>query len=282
MMKMQGGLGNQLFQYSLGRHLAYKNKTELLLDISWYAAIPDRQYDLDVFNISASIASTKEIRAIKGSLLAKIRQHFRPNASIPIVREQSFRFDPAILDIHTSVYLEGYWQSAKYFTDIADIIRRDLTLKHNPTGKNATLFKQIQDSTAVSLHVRRGDYVTNKRFNQYHGVTSLDYYRQAVDLIAKKVSKPHFYIFSDDPKWVENNIKLHFPTTFVTHNGDRSEEDLRLMSHCQHFIIANSTFSWWGAWLSKNPQKTVIAPKAWFNQKNADTKHLIPQSWVRL
>lgn len=281
MVKLKGGMGNQLFQYAVGRALAEKNNTELKLDTSWYGVVPDRQYDLDHYNISGTIATPAEISKMS-SLLTRIVDRLKPFNRRTLIVEQSFKFDPEVLQLGDNVCLDGYWQSPKYFNEIAPIIRQEFMVKGRPSGKNADYFEEIQSTTAVSLHVRRGDYVSNKNFNNYHGTSPLEYYEKAVAMVAEKVKKPHFFIFSDDSAWTKENLKFDYPMTFVTGNDKTAEEDIRLMSSCQHFIIANSTFSWWGAWLAGNKDKMVIAPKVWFAARPGEEVDLIPEEWIRL
>lgn len=280
--ELKGGLGNQLFQYSVGRALAEKSMTQLKLDTSWYGVVPDRQYDLHYFAISGEVATHKEIRRLKGGFGAKISGLLGKPATRSVITEQFFHFDPDILELGDNVYLDGYWQSPKYFESIASTIRKEFSLKDEPKGQNKHYAESISNTAAVSLHVRRGDYVANKKFNDFHGTSPLAYYAAAVAYIAKKVQSPHFFIFSDDPQWTKENLKFDYPTTYITGNEKAGQEDLRLMSMCKHFIVANSTFSWWGAWLGGNKNKIIIAPKEWFKDKAQDTKDLIPESWVRL
>lgn len=273
--KLKGGMGNQLFQYALGRSVAAKHNTELKLDNSWFGVVPDRQYDLDHFNITGTLATNSEVNQFCGPL-ARL---FNRNAYI---KEKYYRFDPDVLASGDNIYLEGYWQSPKYFENIADIIRQECTIKGEAKGKNAETMKLIKNTNAISLHVRRGDYVASKSTNKFHGTSPLAYYEAAVAKLAEKVKKPHFFIFSDDSKWTKENLKLDYPMTFIVGNDEVAEEDLRLMTNCQHFIIANSTFSWWGAWLATNPNKIIITPKTWFAARPGDEADLIPQDWIRL
>jgi hypothetical protein len=154
----------------------------------------------------------------------------------------------------------------------------------DPVSKSKQeIINEIMDTNSVSLHVRRGDYLINPRAKQLLVVCDAEYYLKSVEIMSSKVERPHFYIFSDDIKWAKENIIMPFKTTFVGENGPRkSYEDLRLMSLCKHNIIANSSFSWWGAWLNENPNKIVIAPKQWFRSSEKDTKDLIPESWLKI
>ncbi|HQS38500.1 MAG TPA: alpha-1,2-fucosyltransferase, partial [Methylotenera sp.] len=160
-------------------------------------------------------------------------------------------------------------------------IRKDFTFKLALSVKNSAIIEQISQVNAVSLHVRRGDYVTNAK-NAFIGVCSLEYYRKAVEYVKNQVDKPVFFVFSDDIEWVKSNLPIDFPCFYIDHNhGIESFNDMRLMSHCKHHIIANSSFSWWGAWLNANSEKIVIAPQQWF-ANNTNVNDLLPESWIKL
>ena len=280
-IRLQGGLGNQLFQYALGRNLAIKHGVPLKLDIRWYEQFTDRQYELDKFCIEAEVASLKEIRQFIWPLPDRVRwalQFLNPHA---VITEKDLSFQENVLRSGPNTYIEGTWQSEKYFKEIAKEIRQELQLSTKPSGKNAELLKEIAETNAISLHVRRGDYVLAQN-QKFHGSVGLDYYQEAVALMAKKVDKPHFYIFSDDPAWTKENLKFEYPSTFVDHNPPSApEQDINLMRSCKHHITANSTFSWWGAWLNENPDKIVVAPKTWFAGGNFNPD-LVPESWLRV
>ena len=281
-VKLTGGLGNQLFQYALGRSLAIRNNVPLKLDLNWLTkADQERPYQLAPYAIEAEAATPAETRKIKGIIPDRAKRLLKIPHPSGVIVERSMGFDASVLETAPSAYLEGHWQSEKYFADNAETLRRELTLKAAPTGLNAELLKEISATEAIALHVRRGDYVSNKAANKFHGTCSMEYYQEAVALLAKKTKAPHLYIFSDDAAWTKENLILDYPTTYVTHNGDIPQEDIRLMSACQHFVIANSTFSWWGAWLCPNPDKTVIAPKVWFGG-GANNPDLVPKSWLRI
>lgn len=285
-----GGLGNQLFQYALGRRIAYFENVPLKLDLTWFDSYALRKYSLQYFNITDEVASCDEISLLKGSShkklilsVSQILEKFLPYYKRSFIRERSYSFDPNLFRTSKDVYLDGYWQSEKYFEDIGDIIHKEFTLKHKPEKANVDMARHIQNTESVSLHIRRGDYVSNTKTNQVHGSCSLDYYYRAIEKMTDVIDRPNFFVFSDDPLWVKENLKVSHPVTFVVHNGfDKDYEDLRLMSLCQHHIIANSTFSWWGAWLCENKKKMVFAPDKWFNSSEFDTKDLIPASWQRI
>lgn len=287
-VKLKGGLGNQLFQYIVGRALAEIHKTELKLDISLFENYEFHDYSLKPFNIQENIASSDEIESFKSrklNVVQRLINKFLPNGLkfVPgYVTEKHFDFDSQILKLKNDVYLEGYWQSEKYFADIGEIVRREFTIKTLPEGKNKEVKESILSSESVSLHVRRGTYLL-PQFNSVLEPCPLVYYEKCVNYISGIVDKPHFFIFSDDSEWVRENLILPYQTTYVDFNDGKSDfEDLRLMSLCKHNIIANSTFSWWGAWLNSNSKKIVLAPAKWFRDSKRTTKDLFLKSWVKV
>ena len=281
--KIFGGLGNQMFQYALGRRLAYKNDVELKLDISafgdWYHL---HSYGLNNFCIDEKIATREEISRIK-NLFQGIFDVFLPYYKRKYVRERDYTFDPNILKINDNAYLDGYWGSEKYFLEIDPTIRKDFTLKQESDLVNLNIADKILDTNSISIHFRRGDYVTDPKTNAIHGTCSLDYYYKAIEDIGKYVSDPHFFIFSNDPAWVKENFSIPYPMDLITVNGpEKNYEDLHLMSLCKHHIIANSTFSWWGAWLGTNKEKRVYTPKRWYNVDYINQKDMFPESWYKI
>ena len=288
-VRLKGGLGNQLFQYAVGRHLAEIRQVVLKIDISFFETYTLHTYSMWPFDIQENFATREEVMELatpKESILDRFIGRVIPRPPKPaptFIQEKYFHFDPNILSLPDNVYLDGHWQSEKYFANIKEIIRREFTVKTPQTGKDKELSELIGSSESVSLHIRRGSYVFLPEANQTHGTCSMNYYYRCVDHLIKSIKNPHFFVFSDEPDWARDNLKLAYPTTFVEHNSaDKDYEDLRLMSQCKHHIIANSTFSWWGAWLSKNPGKIVLAPKKWFNKSKSDIKDLIPNSWYRI
>lgn len=265
-VKLIGGLGNQLFQYVVGRHLAEIHKTELLLDLSEFETYKLHKYALFGLNVIENFATENQVNAL------------------PICKEKHFHFDPEFKNIPDDVVLMGYWQTENYFVDIEDIIRNECSLKNAAEGKDKKVLQDVMALNSVSLHIRRGDYVKNTYESQILISADLEYYNRCVEHITKSVDDCHFFIFSDDPAWVKENLKLSYPVTFVDHNdANTNYEDLRLMSYCKHNIICNSSFSWWGAWLNSNPEKIVCAPKKWFSDetKYIDSKDLVPERWVK-
>lgn len=294
-VKLCGGLGNQMFPYSAGRRLALHLDTQLKLDITGFHVYKERseldfrQYGLHVFNINESFASADEIRALatvtQGGIGAFVHRLFHSKAKRPksYIKEKHVHFDPTILQLKDDIYLDGNWVSWKYFEDIESTIRKDFTFKKSATGENRIFQEEIQTCQSISLHIRRGDYVNDPKTNAIHGTCSLEYYKNAIQYIDKRVKNPHFFVFSDDLDWTRDNLKTHYPMTFVDCNGPLDgHEDMRLMSKCKHNIVANSGFSWWGAWLNDNPDKIVIGPKKWVQSDKYKMHTLVPDEWVRL
>lgn len=296
-IRLSGGIGNQLFQYALGRNLSVKNKTTLKFETSDYRD-STRKYSLDKFNIPESVDGiSKEADLAKiglppmgnKSLLNKARrkifriaEYFRPIYNRKFIIEPYFHFCSDILRTRGSSYLSGVWQSEKYFKDNESIIRKELTLKNKLGATTVDWMSRVGACNSISIHIRRGDYATNKKTQQFHGVCPLEYYDRAINLISEKISTPVFFIFSDDVEWVKEHFKIPYSVFYVSSNKTPDYEELLIMSKCKHNIIANSSFSWWGAWLNENKNKIVITPKKWFNVANINTNDLIPSSWVKI
>ncbi len=283
-VNLKGGIGNQLFQYALGRHLALKNNTELKLDISGLDKankVGDiyRPFDLDSFSIKATIANNDEVSKLKYpyGLLSKAWRWF----SFKILKEKNLVFDPKVLKWSDNLYLDGYWQSPKYFDDIRETLLSELVFNRILSTSAQDYLKQIETNNSIALHVRRGDYVKNPTVLKEFGICSNDYYTKAVKYISENVTHPIFFVFSDDIEWVKENIHLPESTIYVKGPNMTAIEDLVLMSKCQHNIIANSSFSWWSAWLNNHSNKIVIAPTPWFDTIEYD-KDLIPKSWIQI
>ena len=290
-VRLIGGLGNQMFQYATARAVAYRTNMPLKLDVTAFANYKLRPYRLGCFNIIEDFATDTEVRRFRRprrrQIIAfttyEIRKHLLPSRGQKFVEERGPSFDPGILKIDGGAYFAGYWASEKYFADVSGIIRHEFTFKREPEEMNRKMIAMIDSTNSVSLHIRRGDYISNPVTNRFHGVLGLDYYSRAVNFIASRTTQPHFFVFSDDIAWAKENLRLSFPLSFIEHYGaDRDYEDLRLMSRCKHHIIANSTFSWWGAWLNANPEKIVVSPEKWFNVPSLESKDLIPESWVKV
>jgi hypothetical protein len=279
--RLTGGLGNQMFQYAVARALALRNGTELKIDTHFYAQQHLHRYELHVYPVSCSFVTDDELFRF-GIRNAKKRRFYQSFVyrNWKVVKERHFHFDPTIKLLNSPVYLAGYWQSERYFHEVGDILRTEFCPSDSLEPHTAQIAADIQAVNAVSVHVRRGDYVINERTNRLFGTCSLDYYRRAAEFVAERVDSPHFFVFSDEPQWARTHLRFEFPTTYVI--GNSGFRDLQLMSRCRHHIIANSSFSWWGAWLNASPDKIVVAPRAWFNELQHNTQDLIPEAWVRM
>ena len=280
-VKLSGGLGNQLFQYALGRHLAFLNQTELKLDVSQLQASrfwTARAYALDAFCINASLATDREISELAGASFSMLG---RLGAISPFYqREPHFHFSPLILRLRGDLYFDGYWQSERYFKPIASLVKQELKLQNTVLSRFQMWQTLIQTSESVSVHVRRGDYTLRSIANRFLRPCGLDYYQKAASVLLPQLQQPTFFVFSDDPLWAKTHLHFPVPTYFV--EGNSAAEDLVLISKCQHHIIANSTFSWWGAWLAAFPEKKIIAPQQWFATERFNTQDLLPEDWERV
>jgi len=291
-VKLIGGLGNQMFQYALGRRVALERGVPLKLDLSWFESQNKRKFELDQFNITAEIASPEDINQLlpysRNRLLRGV--YNRVEKWIPyqkrfIFREQSFgNFDPHVLKVDGIRYFDGYWQSEKYFRPIEARIRADFTLKQPLSSADQALAAEMcANPHLVSIHIRRGDYVSDYRTIQMHYVCTPDYYNAAMRLInARLKGKAFFYVFSDDPGWCRSGVD--YPSEYkIVSNGERSAaHELVVMSKCRHAIISNSSFSWWSAWLGSDSHSIVITPAKWLANTHNSTLDLIPENWIKL
>lgn len=285
-----GGFGNQMFQYATGRALSLARGQPLRLDISGFVGYGLHQgFELQrVFSCPAETATESDVRSILGwQFSSGIRRVLSRPSMVAFRREgfvvePHFHYWPGIRGVSGEVYLQGYWQSEKYFSDVAETIRADFAFRNSLSEANAELAARIGQTAAVSLHVRRGDYVSNPRTHAAHGLCSPEYYRAAVRYVAERIEAPEFFVFSDDIAWVKDNLDIGYRCHYIDHNrGMESCNDMRLMSLCRHHILANSSFSWWGAWLNPRPDKIVVAPGKWFANDN-NVEDLFPAGWATL
>lgn len=278
-----------MFQYAFAKASSMRMGVEFALDLSDKTLNIHQGYELKrVFGLEAKIATTRDLNALLGlSRFTPIRRivksfGFEKYLTANIVKEPSFKFSQNIPGRSDNKYFDGYWQSEKYFVDASMQIRNDFSFVSPLDVINSEITNKILHFNSVSLHIRRGDYVQNAKVAEVHGMATLDYYTAAIEHIAQHVASPYFFIFSDDINWVRSNLNLDYAHDFIEHNrGSDSYNDMRLMSYCKHNIIANSSFSWWAAWLNSNEEKIVIAPNKWFNN-DTSTEDLIPKSWVTL
>ena len=287
--RLNGGLGNQLFQYAMGRRTADANRQTLKLDTDKFATCTLREYRLHHLNIQAPIAEHRDKRRLHIlrrqdplALLHALRDKLRPPHRRRTIRESTFRFQPALLNINGPAYLDGDWQSPRYFQDAEANIRREFTLRDPLNEQNHAAEQTIRNTPdSICVHIRRGDLYTDPATNHAHGTLPTGYYDQAIRQLARDLQAPTLFLFSDDPAWAMQNLPGQgLPIHPVDHNGpDKDYADLHLMSQCQHHIIANSTFSWWAAWLAEHPGKQVLHPTPWFRNSPHDTTDLFPSTW---
>jgi hypothetical protein len=289
--KLIGGLGNQMFQYAAGLQLSHRLGAELKLDISNFDSegVTRRRYELSIFNISAGIASPDDISKTKIRPVGLLCNYPRIVSLLEKISGKVHLIEGKndVMNIKDEngkdIYLEGVWNSYKYLSGVEDLIRKELSFKTKPSDRNSDILREIKTSNSVSVHVRRGDYVNNPKVAKVYTICSLDYYKKATIQIEKRFGNARYYFFSDDPGWVKENFKNTKNVNIVDWNvGERSCEDLRLMIACKHNIIANSTFSWWGAWLNGNRNKIIVSPKRWFKDETKNVKELLPPEWIRI
>jgi hypothetical protein len=292
-VKLQGGLGNQMFQFAIASILSLENKSKMKVDNRFFenkekmVGFTPRQFELSVFNNSYHVATLKEIKSF--AILSKFNQ-LRQNYGLnypKVFIEPFLGYNHSVLQLQSPVYLDGYFQSYRYFEGYEDFIKDKFSFsKANLDQKNRQLLRVLNNNETVAVHIRRGDYVNDKLTQQFHGNCSKEYYLEAINRMEQKSKGLTYVFFSDDIDWVKEEFAdLLVKKLFVDENkGSESWKDMFLMTFCSHNIIANSSFSWWGAWLNSFSEKTVIAPKKWFlnSDANEKTNDLIPESWLRI
>lgn len=283
-----GGLGNQLFQYATADALAKRHQVELKLDLSFLKTDSQgqhtqRDFELNAFRISAEIASDQEVRQYTQpnrvqTILSKIGLRKKS-----LVKEKSFEFAPESKGWPSDCYLDGFWQSEKYFRENRKEILAKVSLKHHLPDECQAFAELIKNTVSVSLHIRRGDYAKLTSANLFHGLLPISYYIKALDYLNSKLQNYTVFVFSDDLEWARANLKLQQPTVYVDYQTqNKTASDLMLMSWCKHNVIANSSYSWWGAWLNQHEGKQVVAPSPWFRKNDINTKDLLPDNWKKI
>lgn len=274
-----------MFQYSFGKRVSEKFAIPLKLDISNLA---ERRYELGIFSLADGIATKNDMllfdrrnAGFSKKLVYKIKSLFSMPAHFSEEEGKCFSL-PA--KSAKNILMTGYWQNEKYFKDSEAAIRRSFTFPCITCEANKVINERILESNSVGIHIRRGDYLLAQNA-EIHGILNVEYYREAIDYMQKETKDPVFFIFSDDPEWVKGNIHINGTVYYV--NGNQGREayiDMQLMSYCRHNIIANSSFSWWAAWLNVNPNKIIVAPEDWFADRNKNelNKDIVPDKWIRL
>lgn len=294
---LRGGLGNQMFEYAAGLHLAKKNGVPLLLDTVFLndrfprKEFAYRNYDLGIFALESNFTALSGLSSrlpVPGIWLAADIALIKAREVLGVQRilweKQDHVFDPKFLQAPGDTLLWGRWQNEKYFADIAEAVRAAFQFRSPLQGAAEAIGREIRSTdSAVSLHVRRGDYAAFKGLQELHGKTNLSYYTEAVRYMAARVPNPHFFVFSDDVAWCRANLHIEGRVTYVPAEaaGPHDGYHLELMSLCKHHIITNSTFSWWGAWLDPRPQKRVVAPAQWYADRE-QPPDVVPAGWIRL
>lgn len=289
--KLMGGHSNQLFQYAVGRALADKHNTELLLDISWFNNMKDvaapRAYELGCYSLKANTTTMENIRVInQNGKFNRLLHKSGLMRSVKTYYENSLGYDSKVMDLPNYTMLVGYWQNERYFKHLRPEILKEIEPTTALNSSNQKLIDRAQNSESIWMHIRRGDYVEDKNTNAFHGLKGIDYYNKALNTLSNKLTRQQIknieiFICSNDIAWCKQNLKFKYPIHFV--ENKLGSDDMRVIKHCKHDIMANSSFSWWGAWLNQNPDKIVIAPKIWFEDKKAnDEIEIIPKDWIRL
>jgi hypothetical protein len=279
--EINGGLGNQLFQYAAGLYLALKHQTDLKVSIQFKNNDTSRKLGLSHFNTNVIEATQDEINQLyPSSAINRSIHSFLPPSFKQYFREKHFAYQSGFNKLGSNVYLKGYWQSERYFSTIANQVKDVFTLQTHFYSNILPLIEEIKQTESVSIHVRKGDYLLHP-YSDYYASLESAYYNNALAALQENLPQLKLYVFTDDPKWVKENLALPIPYTLISGVQTTSMyEDFQAMLTCKYHIIANSSFSWWTAWLSDRDGKKVVAPKEWFKNGPSDTADLIPKSWL--
>ncbi|BBB24806.1 alpha-1,2-fucosyltransferase [Amphritea japonica] len=285
-VRLIGGLGNQLFQYAYALSLLEQGY-DVKLDASAFESYTlHGGFGLGEYAERLEVATTEEVDMVsRVGRISTLLRKLQGKKSRRVIKESNFSYDEKMLTPEDSHYLVGYFQSELYFNKIRGELLSALDLKHKLSPYTEASYLAIADaSVSVSMHIRRGDYVSDKAAHNTHGVCSLDYYYAAVTFFEERYPDVDFYIFSDDIEWVKENLNVQRAHYISSEEKRFAGEDIYLMSQCDHNIVANSSFSWWGAWLNANEDKIVVAPRQWYADSNMQrlSKTLVPDTWIRL
>jgi hypothetical protein len=289
--QITGGLGNQMFQFAAAKALSLHYNCELKLDLQNFnrEILPElevnRQFELPAFkNFTYQEASKADIKKFEPkSFLDKKVQQLLPKHKRSIYSEKEYPYDEKFFSARKSIYIKGHRQSEKYFSSYQNEIRSIYTLRDDLINEVEGFKSELDDRNTVAVHVRRGDYLRLPIILDWHGVLSKEYYFSALEYLSEHIPNLKILYFSDDIEWVKNELMPTYPGMVVSDNISKTHyHDFYLIQSCKHQIVANSSFSWWAAWLNPNPDKIVIAPKKWFNNAPYDTRDLIPDSWIKM
>jgi hypothetical protein len=285
-VKLQGGLGNQLFQYAAGLALAHRHNTSLKVDSTFLKQdakghYTQRYLELPIFNTEIKEANETDLSLFtfnENKYWRRLKKQVPHWFNTVVMNESQINVESIFFKLPSNTYLNGYWQSEKYFLEIRETLLQQLIIKPEylkNIENEVALIKSASQSVAV--HVRRGDYVTLSSANEFHGSCDVNYYQEAANQFSNATT---FFVFSDDLEWCKQNLNFKSKTHYI--NSPTAYTDFYLMSQCQHQIIANSSFSWWAAWLNTNASKKIIAPKHWFVDKSLNTSDIYPSNWIKL
>ena len=287
-VQLNGGFGNQLFQYAAGLCLAHNHKVEVKVDTTLLHQpdpVTGTKRKIEIFQLSnppqeATVAELRDF--LNQSVAKKLLEKSLPFYKRKVYKEKSNTFDDNFFKAGSHILLKGNRQSEKYFKTHEQHVRDAMQISSSAVAAVKSYAAEMRNITSISVHIRRGDYLTPVAL-EWLGLLPMAYYNTAIDTITSKIKGCKFFIFSDDIDWVKQNLEVthehEFVSGVISHNAI---EDLYLMTQCRHNIIANSTFSWWGAWLNANANKVVIAPAKWYNKPGLDTSDLLPNEWMRL
>lgn len=295
--RITGGIGNQLFQYAFVRSLSKKLNQKYKLDLSWYRnyhkyedtkdpnAATQRKYLLDKFNVKENILNPLYL-----SISYRINNYSKLNRvkEYPLLNHFTYstitesEFDINKIQNLKNVYLSGFWQKDSLFEEYSYLIREEFNIKNKLSDQNNSFLNKIIQSNSIAIHIRRGDLLSRPAAVAEQPYSTDKYYFDGVKLMKERLKNPELFVFSDDIDWVNNSFKFDLPTTFVSNDGP-DYEHFKLMCNCKHQIIANSTFSWWAAWLNNYQEKIIISPKWWYRDPDKNESIIrIPQDWIIL
>lgn len=285
-VKLQGGLGNQLFQYATGLALAKRHHTLLKVDSTFLKQdakghYTQRHLELPIFNTEIKEANENDLSYFtfnENKFWRRFKKQFPNWFNVVVMNESQINVEPSFFKLPANTYLNGYWQSEKYFLEIRETLLQQLVIKSEYLKNIENEVSLIKSSSqSVAVHVRRGDYVTLASATEFHGSCDINYYETAAAQFSNATT---FFIFSDDLEWCKQHLNFKSKTHYI--KSPTAYTDFYLMSLCQHQIIANSSFSWWAAWLNTNASKKIIAPKHWFADKRLNTSDIYPSSWIKV
>lgn len=285
------GLGNQLFQYAIGRAMALRNSTTLKLDTSFYKDSEvtqwgytyKRNFELSRYNVQIIEASESEIGLYLGrsapNMAQRIEYRLLPAHRPRKIIEDLSKFSPELNQLKGNLYLDGYFTSEEFFKDHAQTIRNEFTLKNEMSEENRLWAEKMAACNSVCISYRRTNFVNNP----LHEVCFMEYYLNGLKKVEELLDEPlTVFIWSDDNEWTRENFRPPYECHYMTHNFPDFHEDLRLMTQCKHHVIPNSTFSWWAAWLGEWKDQIVVAPERWLNSDEIEYGHVIPERWHKI